>query len=440
MSIYKNPYTFFIPINDRYVLAVNPTQRDSVRLFNISQYELLKAIDNTEITQHIADNQNNEHLQKFLGIILQDGFVNTTNIFEFPKFSSPQSLSLWIHTTDACNLRCKYCYIHTKDTNINMSEDVIEALSNKIVQTVVENNLKRVILRLSGGEPFLNYKIWDIYFVNLKEKLLKHDCELRIVFLTNFTLITNEIIEFIKKHNISISGSIDGIGKYNDQTRVFKNGVGAFNNIDKGIKKLLDASITPFLMTVVSNNNLEGLPKFTEFVISENLSMRFSIVQHDSFNYEKALPIFQECYVLFEKAIENGYAFSKKHKLCDLHLTEFHDRTCSCGRNAGTIYTNGDIYFCQQQVGGLAKLGNVFDSQNLINTIVSGDNYNGNLNEECFSCQYQYICSGGCPLARVNDKSESCDFYHKIIPTVYRLIGLERLKQISDLKIKNEMK
>jgi uncharacterized protein len=320
-----------------------------------------------------------------------------------------------------------------------MPDDVIVALSGKIVQTVIENNLKKVILRLSGGEPFLNYKIWDAHFVNLKGKLLALNCELKIIFLTNFTLINNEIIEFIIKHGIFISGSIDGIGKYNDQTRIFKNGIGAFDNINKGIKKLMGAGITPFLMTVVSNNNLNGLPEFTEFVIRENLSMRFSIVQHEKFNYEKALPVFQKCYALFEKAIENGYAFSSKHKFCDLHFIDFHDRTCSCGRNAGTIYTNGDIYFCQQQIGVETKLGTVFDSQNLIKIIGSGDNYNGIIGKECLSCQYQYICSGGCPLSRVNGKSESCDFYHEIIPMIYRLIGLERLKQIIDLKLKTDI-
>ena len=412
---------------------VNPLQQDAVRLLNISQYKLLRGIENTEIAQYIVDNRADEHVQKFLDIIQQEDFANTSNVFE-PKFSQSKSLSLWVHTTDACNLRCKYCYIHTKETNLQMTEDVILALCNKIIQTVEDKKLQKVILRMSGGEPFLNYKLWDIYFDYLKEKLSKYECMLIITFLTNFTLINDGEVAFIQKHNINISGSIDGIGIFNDQTRITKNGKGTFDIINKNINKLREAGITPFLMTVVSNDNLDGLVEFTKYVIKENLSMRYSIVQYNNFDYKKALPIFQECYQIFEQAIENGYAFSKKHKFGDLHFTEFSDHTCSCGRNAGTIYVNGDVFFCQQQVGTERKLGNVLDNQNLINIITTGDRYNGILSKECLSCQYQYICSGGCPLSRVNGKSESCDFYQKIIPTIYRLIGFERLKQINDLK------
>lgn len=233
----------------------------------------------------------------------QDEFLKLSNDFAYKNISSNDFVSLWIHTTDNCNLRCRYCYIGTKDSNIKMNETVIQELCEKIRESAVCNKFKYVRLKLSGGEPFLNYRIWDCFLSKLRDNLSVIGCSLKITFLTNLTLLDDNILMFIKKHNISVSVSLDGIGKYNDNNRITKQGIGTFETIDINIEKLLCNKISPFINTVVTDKNIEGLPDLTKYVIQKNLSIRFSIVQDENFNYQKAMTFFFQCYKLFEEAI-----------------------------------------------------------------------------------------------------------------------------------------
>lgn len=426
MNIYRNPYLFSVPVNEDFHCVVNPLKNNAIRVLNSRQFNTLNQIDKLILQD------NSDELKQFVTIMQQDEFLKLSNDFAYKNISSNDFVSLWIHTTDNCNLRCRYCYIGTKDSNIKMNETVIQELCEKIRESAVCNKFKYVRLKLAGGEPFLNYRIWDCFLSKLRDNLSVIGCSLKITFLTNLTLLDDNILMFIKKHNISVSVSLDGIGKYNDNNRITKQGIGTFETIDINIEKLLCNKISPFINTVVTDKNIEGLPDLTKYVIQKNLSIRFSIVQDENFNYQKAMTFFFQCYKLFEEAINQGYKFSQKHRLCDISLYGNIDRVCACGKNCGTIYSNGDIYFCQLHIGSDNKSGNIFQSQDLLDIIRKGDHNYGKLNNDCNNCAYRYICAGGCPLSRISEKSPSCIFFRQIIPELYRLIGVERLKEIDD--------
>lgn len=427
-NIYNNPHLIFEKLNEDYCVVINPLKKNAVRLLTNAQVKLLNLLNNNiddDLMNHILVHNN---FREFYNLMEYDGFISNKEILDSINPYKSEWLNLWVHLTDSCNLRCKYCYILTKDSNNVMSDVIMQTLTSKILQTVLEENTKVVNIRFSGGEAFLYYRNTISFIRKLRKELSVLNCNLYITFLTNLTILNDEIISFIKKENISISVSIDGIGDFNDKNRVFANGSGTYKIIKQNISTLVTNGIYPNLMTVVTNQSIEGLPLITLYAINNNLNIRFSIVYHEDFDYDYALNVFKKCYSYFKTAIKNGYKFKDKHRLCDLKFSKFSDRACSSGRDNAAIYTDGQIYFCHQEVGVKKSIGSIFDKENILTTIKKGDTYqNTPINIECKACKYKFICSSGCPMSRENGKSKSCNFYKQIIPTIFNLIGYEKL-------------
>lgn len=429
----KAAHLIELSLDDEFTLLVNPYLTDGLKIINKSQLDVFRKFDGKKDISIIAKECKKEikQINDFIIILNEKKLIEDNDKSEEPIFENfDKSIDFWVHTTDSCNLRCQYCYIHTKDSKNSIESPLIDKFLKKIIETVISKELKLVSLRLAGGEPFIQFKLWKSYILDLKRELQNYNCDLRIAFLTNLTLLSNEIIDFIKSENIGIGISLDGLNEYQNKARPFASGKGSYDVIYNNILKLIENNIHPSIMTVVSNDNLDGLVDFTKFLVSLNLPFRYSLVQADNFDYKKAFTVFRQVYTYLETEIDKGYSFEKNHKLCDLKLKDIFFQTCGAGLNTGTIYSDGNIYFCQQQVGSDKFLDSINSKEDLMDIIEKGKHFNGELSSECQECKFKYICTGGCPLIRVDGKSPSCDFYKEFIPINLKLIGKERLNHI----------
>jgi sulfatase maturation enzyme AslB (radical SAM superfamily) len=66
-----------------------------------------------------------------------------------------KKVSLWIHTTDLCNLRCKGCYI-IKGKSV-ISDETIKNIAKYVKNEAEKNNLKTLNLKFAGGEPLIAF-------------------------------------------------------------------------------------------------------------------------------------------------------------------------------------------------------------------------------------------------------------------------------------------
>ena len=231
MNVYKNQNLIIVRINDDFYSVVNPFIKNGLRVINKDQYDVLSLIeDNTSIEELSQKTKSSEHdLVAFCNMLEKQDIVNYNgNFWSVEKMERKlSSFTLWVHTTNNCCLRCSYCNIHTLGEHSFMDEATINQLSIKIVEVVEKYQLKNVTLRLAGGEPLLQWKLWKLSMNDLKNKLNSLGCELRVVLLTNLVLLSDEIIQWVVEDNIGISVSFDGIGKYQDMSRHFKNGDGS---------------------------------------------------------------------------------------------------------------------------------------------------------------------------------------------------------------------
>lgn len=103
---------------------------------------------------------------------------------EFQK--NPVLRSCQIEITDICNERCIHCYIPHEQKSHFMPYDIVENLFNQLAQ------MGCLSITLSGGEVFTHPDI-----IKILRLLQKYDFSVSI--LSNLTLLTDEIIECLKK-------------------------------------------------------------------------------------------------------------------------------------------------------------------------------------------------------------------------------------------------
>lgn len=436
----SSPHLLLRPIEQGYSFAVNCAYPQSLRLLTDAQVAILKAVDG-----HSTVSMLSERLDISL-TVLEDYFklLSKTEIIRFDgqfsklqKPNTPQSLNFWIHTTNRCNLACSYCYISTLNTTDGMSEATKQQLLEKVVETVVKRKLKYIKFRLAGGEPLTQFKSWKGFIPEARHRLGELGCRFEASFITNLTILTDEIMTFCEEHAISFGISLDGIEEYNDASRPFKQGAGTFKRIDQNLRKLLARQILVAVNTVVTNQNLKGLPDLTRYLIDLDVPFRYSIVKGEALDAELLESSLLASYTLMEEAIETGWQFSHRHQFCDLKPQELGFQTCASGFSGGAIYVDGTLNYCHVHFGDESQPSySIFDPDlDLVDMIEQGSHEEENRSNDCKSCRYGSVCTSGCPVYRVNGKDPQCSLYHRIIPLLYDLQAKERLKLLRDFKI-----
>ncbi len=100
-------------------------------------------------------------------------------------------LSGTFELTARCNLDCKMCYIHKRANDAKVkSEELNTAQWLSLAADAQQKGM--LLLLLTGGEPFLRKDFREIYF-------RCHELGLLVSINTNGTLITDDVIDFLRK-------------------------------------------------------------------------------------------------------------------------------------------------------------------------------------------------------------------------------------------------
>jgi radical SAM protein with 4Fe4S-binding SPASM domain len=168
------------------------------------------------------------------GILTTEPFVRRHPVVVQAPTPSLRYLELQI--TNACNLRCKHCYIDDKN-RYDLSLEQI----GKILSEFEEMQGLRVMI--SGGEPLLHPR-----FEEINEKLAEFF--VRKVLFTNGVLLSKERLKSLKVDEIQVS--IDGLEAAHDALR----GSGMFDRSMRAIDLALDAGFDVSVSTMVHRKNL----------------------------------------------------------------------------------------------------------------------------------------------------------------------------------------
>lgn len=301
-----------------------------------------------------------------------------------------------LKVTDACNLRCKYCYNSEKSYHNNcLPLEQFEKLLNVLLTGY---NLIHIIWH--GGEPLCAGLDYFRQAMDVEQRVrIQTGVTIENSIQTNGTLINREWIRFFKKHDFRIGISFDGIEneKYRGQTE----------KALRGMQLLQEAGIRFGCNAVVTGDDYDLEANYA-FFKEKGISFDFSPMLSEGGG--KDLPgsdgYAQKLCSLFDRWIYDTDGVSVRTFSLYLNLAsggKFRVCTCaSCHLKYLSISPDGTVYNCGRESIGKYPFGKIDDfsstreifaspgAQALIGGSVAR-------REKCkASCPYFSVCAGGC--------------------------------------------
>lgn len=225
---------------------------DSVVAASDQEYEVLKEVEKS------GQLPKDDSLKRFV----ENGLLKETILgkIEHPGTNDLKPLSehymenLILQVTQQCNLRCKYCaYSGNYYNRTHTSERMSFEMAKKAIDFYLERSDKAEKLCLSfyGGEPLLEFVLIQKCVDYITK--CKGDQLVLYPITTNGTLLDQEKIEFLVKHDVSLMISLDGAKESHDANRQFLNGQGSFDLIMNNLKALKEYDENYYLNQVSFN-------------------------------------------------------------------------------------------------------------------------------------------------------------------------------------------
>ncbi len=363
-------------------------------------------------------------------IIMIDGQTR-----RFVPTGKPRHLGVWLHLTNQCNLRCKYCYVCKSSQK--MSWETAEKAAHAIIRDGKKHGFKKITFKFSGGECLLEFEM-VLRIVQLARKICRvgngrdRSLQLDFVVLTNGVLLTDKIARKLSQEKIRASVSLDGLGKYNGN-RVFPSGKSSFEFVKRGIENLLKHKVSFNVSTTVTAQNVSNLPELTKWFLKKKIPFAFNFYRENPLVKEKLINEDQKLIKYLKQAYQiiqkNPPQYSLINGLLDrVNFKKPHLRCCGMGNSYIVVRHNGSLHSCQMTLEN--PIGSIYD-KDLIETMRKGDfikpkGLTVEGKNPCATCQWKYVCCGGCPLLTYEQKrsykinSPYCAVYQALIPEVLK--------------------
>jgi uncharacterized protein len=174
-----------------------------------------------------------------LGIIESLEQIRHLTEDDIPRISGPlQITSYRIVLTEACNLRCTYCFQEeTTDRQKSMSSETMEQVIDHLLARHGPED--QINIHWFGGEPLLQFKLIRSAVERLSAALNQGRIgAISYDMTTNGGLVNEDVAAFLAKYAIRVLVSLDGGKLLHDRTRIDTNGRGSFATSVRGYETL----------------------------------------------------------------------------------------------------------------------------------------------------------------------------------------------------------
>ena len=357
-----------------------------------------------------------------------------------PSFPQSRTVTAWLHVTNACNLRCDYCYLNK--TNEAMTTEVGEAAIDSLLTSAKNGEFRTLKLKYSGGEATMNSALVIHLHDYAVEQSVKYGLSIEGVVLTNGFAVANRFINDLASRRIRVMISLDGIGDAHDSQRRTVGGRRSFKQVDATIGRMIAAGVPPHVSITITQRNASAVSDVVKYCLDRDLTFTLNLFRDNecagSFNdlqYEESA-IIETFRSAFHQIELNLPRWSILGCVLDRgQLVQPRQVACGVARDYVVVDQRGGIAQCHMEIE--KTLGDVFSDDPL--TVVrtpNGPTLNLLSDERagCETCDWRYSCSGGCPIAtmratgRFDIKSPNCAIYKAIYPLAIRLEGLRLLR------------
>jgi uncharacterized protein len=321
-----------------------------------------------------------------------------------------------------------------------MSFQIARKCIDEFCENAIENNIRSIRVHFGNAEPFLN---WDVMRKCLEYCGSLSELKFSFAVNTNLTILTEEIISYLRKYKVKISTSLDGLQKGNDKIRIYPNGQGTFGDITHNLERLRSANypVDGFGITLTSENfpliNFGIIDFAKKFNISD-ISLDVDLANDDCLDIGQAIDKIMEL---------RNYARSQGIKFYGTWETPY--RILLTGS-----WITGIHSFCPAMEGKTLHYGIdgslkvcghtntiVCQNESLRDSVGIGSSYYGMVesrlpgnNKMCIDCEIEGACAGQCHVTResaersVNIVAKLCTLLRettkRLIISDYRITSL----------------
>ncbi len=328
-------------------------------------------------------------------------------------FQSVSHISLM--TTDACNLRCSYCFIEC--TPANSSKMPLETAKISARRLIQQSKHPTIFLHIYGGEPLTMEDTWIEEFVQYSRTLAReHSKQVNFPLSTNGTLLNEERLLRLHSLGISFSLSCDGPPDIHDVCRQGGEAVHRLlqfarkQNIQIGIVATINQGNCNKMWEVMEYFREQGVPGLvsnfvkaqgrgdSQQISSEEMyKSRVTMIEH---MLKTNLSVHDTS--LTRLASHFVYVASQRND-SQPHWYPY----CNAGKDMVGVDSEGDIFVCggtRDREYRLGRIGEVVDEERLL---FIRDHFpkKGRWFVRCFDCKANHFCLHGCPIS--NDLSEA---------------------------------
>lgn len=368
-----------------------------------------------------------------------------------PFFDAPDKLEVWLHINNHCNLDCDYCFVDKFQSE--MSSEVIDKVIGHLQDTCRKRNISELTVKFAGGEPALSVTKMSEFSRKLEASLVTDKTRIRWSMLSNGTVASKNLINFISERNVSLNISLDGYGSDgHDIYRRYKGtGKGSWNKIRENIGKFIAQGIRPNINATLSVDTVKTLPDLTRWAMDLGLNLHFSLVRETvspelslseaRTTYDAKCDIFIEEFERAFKVLENENVEVDPERgigICELSFERPSRSTC-CGIGSShiVIQDDGDIASCPMTIREQSAVSAGEDLVNSARSTVANwkpEVRNESTELNCLDCRWFSVCTSGCPVA--NERtfgvpftiSPHHKFYEYIIPRYIDFYGRKLLQ------------
>ncbi|MDJ0784119.1 MAG: radical SAM protein, partial [Desulfosarcinaceae bacterium] len=361
------------------------------------------------------------------------------------EFEPPRHVEVWLHLTNICNLKCRYCFVEDKRP-ITMSYNVLKKVANSLAFTSKKYNLKKLTIKFAGGEPTLVYPIIEKFKAVIEELMTDNSTELHFSLLSNGTILNERILHILKDPNTRLSISIDGYESAHNTFRIFKkDGTGSWATIQRNLALLREHDINPYITSTISSETSDSLSELIDWIRQCGLSTRINLVRQSDCSWENSADTLlkysnvcdrvAESFARAFRALESpSYSldFVKQLRIADLHFFQpAFGQICGIGHNHIVVKPDGHVVSCPMSTEdkGIWPGNDLLFATKKSFPWTMFERMQKPDDDECLSCLWFPVCSSGCPITnlRINghpfSKSPFCELYKIVIPSYIRLFA-----------------
>ncbi len=274
-------------------------------------------------------------------------------------------MNLTLHLSTVCQLRCRYCYSQPAARPLHMSVET----ALRAVEMAFESGEERCGFVFFGGEPLLRKEVIRA----VVERAGRPGAP-----FSTFKMVTNGLgldaafLDYATRARIMVALSIDGGRAAHDRNRVFPDGRGSFEQVDRAAAMLLERQPYAPALMVVGPDTVESYSASVRALVERGFRYVVVSLDHTANWTEATMRALRRQYRALAQAYEawtqaeRKFYFSPFEMKLESHIKgpDHCRENCAFGQQQLSVGPDGRLYPCTQFVGdgtgGVFPLGDVW--------------------------------------------------------------------------------